>query len=377
MRSGVMDLLQHYSGHSLNGARIQSKFRCMQTQQDLRFTEGPLPPNATSRAYSVRDVVRLDDEAMVWSESNAASRMESIMPVAALVMLCMAIGLGYMGVMVALEPTESMGMRVFASACAGLGAATLLGTAFMCIKLSIGSKQSDLYFFRRTRKVFCVVDDKQCLLDWNNVRPYARVGHGSAQPGAPLMMALDLMEIYPETPELWRLRFTVDGPLPDREACQQAWELIRRYMDEAPEAMPPTFLVDPSHWTTSLLERGPLSAGGAGKEMIERIRAMNWNVFAVPQYLGNLLLWLVFWPEPLSQMLYARFKRPVSPPMDLLASNSTRGSSEHYSILRSSPEDIAGRRKAALQVAVVCSFSCLISLIGWSSIIYSLVFLRS
>jgi len=111
--------------------------------------------------------------------------------------------------------------------------------------------------------------------------------------------------------------------------------------------------------------------------MIERIRAMNWNVFAVPQYLGNLLLWLVFWPEPLSQMLYARFKRPVSPPMDLLASNSTRGSSEHYSILRSSPEDIAGRRKAALQVAVVCSFSCLISLIGWSSIIYSLVFLRS
>lgn len=349
----------------------------MQTQQDLRFTEGPLPPDATSQAYSVRDIVRLDDEAMIWSESNAASRMESIMPVAALVMLCIAIGLGYMGVMVTLEPTLSIAMRVFASASAGLSAAALTAIAFLCIKLSIGSKQSDLHFFRKSRKVFCVVDGRHCLLDWNNVRPYARVGYGMVQFGAPLMMALDLMEIYPEAPETWRLRFTVDGPLPDREACQQSWESIRRYMDEAPEAMPATFVVDPSHWTTSLLERGPLSAGGAGKEMIERIRAMNWNVFAVPQYLGNVLLWLIFWPEPMSQMLYARFKRPVAPTMDLFASNSTRGRSEHYSILRSSPEDIAGRRKAALQVAVVCSFSCLISLIGWSFIIYSLVFLRS
>ncbi|KAG1086593.1 hypothetical protein G6F40_013915 [Rhizopus arrhizus] len=84
MPSSVMGLRQHYSGHSLDGARIQSKCRCMQTQQDLRFTEGALPPDATPQAYSVRDVMRLDDEAMVWSESNAASRMESIMPVAAL-----------------------------------------------------------------------------------------------------------------------------------------------------------------------------------------------------------------------------------------------------------------------------------------------------
>ncbi|KAG1257541.1 hypothetical protein G6F66_014686 [Rhizopus arrhizus] len=58
--------------------------------------------------------------------------MESIMPVAALVMLCMAIGLGYMGVMAALEPTESMGMRVFVSASAGLGVAALAAVAFLC-----------------------------------------------------------------------------------------------------------------------------------------------------------------------------------------------------------------------------------------------------
>lgn len=349
----------------------------MHTQQDLRFTEGYLPPAATSQAYSVRDVVRLDDEAMVWSESNAASRMESIMPVAALVMLCIAIGLGYMGVMVALKPTDTMVVRVFASASAGLSAAVLAAIAFLCIKLSIGSKQSHLYFFRGSRKVFCVVDGKQCLLDWNNVRPYARVGYGPVQFGAPLMMALDLMEIYPEAPEAWRLRFTVDGPLPDREACQQSWELIRRYMDEAPEAMPATVLVDPSHWTTFLLEQGPLSAGGAGKEMIELIRAVNWNVFAVPKYLGSVLLWLIFWPEPLSQMLYARFKRPVAPPAELLASNSRLGSSAHYSILRPSPRDIAGRRKAALQVAVVCSICCLISITGWGLITYSLLFQRT
>lgn len=349
----------------------------MHTQHDLRFTEGPLPFAASSKAYSVRDVVRLDDEGMVWSESTGASRMESIMPVAALVLLCMAIGLGYMGVMLALDPTESMGMRVFASACASLGAAALAGTAFLCVKLSIGSKQSDLYFFRRSRKVFCVVDGKQYLLDWNNVRPYARVGYGPVQFGAPLMMALDLMEIYPEAPETWRLRFTVDGPLPDREACQQSWELIRRYMDESPEAMPATFLVDPSHWTTSLLERGPLSAGGAGKEMIERIRAMNWNVFMVPQYLASVLLWVIFWPEPLSQMLYAKFKRPVPPPAEVLASNSIHGSSVHYRILRSSPEDIAGRKKAALQIAVVCSICCLISIATWGLMAYSLLFLRT
>lgn len=303
--------------------------------------------------------------------------MESIMPAFALIQLCMAIGLGYMGMALALDPTESMGMRALALACAHIGTAVLLGTAFLCLKLSIGSKQSDLYFFRKSRKVFCVVDGKHCLLDWNNVRPYARAGYGMVQFGAPLVMALDLMEIYPEAPETWRLRFTVDGPLPDREACQQSWELIRRYMDEAPEAMPATFVVDQSHWTTSLLERGPLSAGGAGKEMIERIRAMNWNVFMVPQYLASVLLWLVFWPEPLSQILYAHFKRPVAPPAELLASNSLLGSSAHYSIVRPSRQDIAGRRKAAAQVTVICSICCLISITGWGLISYSLLFLRT
>ncbi len=158
---------------------------------------------------------------------------------------------------------------------------------------------------------------------------------------------------------------------------QQSWELIRNYMDEAPEALPATVLVDRSNWTTSLLERGLLSAGGASVEMIERMRAMNWNVFMVPQYLASVLLWLIFWPEPLSQMLYARFKRPVPLPKEVIASNSLHGSSANYCILRSSPEDVAGRKKAALQVAMVCGICCLISVAAWSLITYSLLFLRT
>ncbi|WMJ69531.1 hypothetical protein [Stenotrophomonas sp. 24(2023)] len=310
-------------------------------------------------------MIRLDDEAMVWSEGNAASRMEAIMPVAALMMLGMASGLGYMGVNLALDPTESIWMRVFTSASAGVITAALAAAAFLCIKLSVGSRQSHLYFLRRSRQVFCIVDGKQCLLDWSNVRPYARVGYGPVQFGAPLMMALDLMEIYPEAPESWRLRFTVDGPLPHREACQQSWELIRRYMDDAPEAMPTLSLVDSSHWTTALLERGPLSAGGAGREMIERLRAAHWNVFTVTDYLAAVPLWIAFWPEPVSQMLYARFKRPVAPPTGLLAEGPPRGSCAGYSIQPADAGDPAGRRKAATQVAVVCGLCCLVSITGW------------
>ncbi|PTT58383.1 hypothetical protein [Stenotrophomonas sp. HMWF003] len=328
--------------------------------------EGELPLRSASEPGSVRDIIRLDEEMMVWSDDGAAATVESIMPFFAIAGVIISLGGLYAGIM-SVTTTDSVGiwiLKVSLSTLLTVGGAT---GAYFAWRISFGSKHSDIYFLRKQRKIFHYTNKTAFVLDWDNVRPYARLGFGPVQLGARPFVALELVEYFRNEPQVWRARFVVDAPLGGREACQQSWELIRRYMDEAADTLPVQTVVDRRSWTSALLEFGPLSDGGDAHGFLQGLRDHNWQPFWSGDHLLNVLVWIVFWPDQVFRMLYARFRPRVSLPEELAGAPADQPSGPSpYATTPLSAGEHRGRRKAAITVAIVCSACTLISLSAWS-----------
>lgn len=331
------------------------------------LTEGELPFHSSTEGYTIRDIVRLDEEMMVWSDSGPAAVIESFMPFITVVGVIMAVVSACGSVSVLMDSTTGIGDRLITASIAFALCAFCIAMAYVSWRFSFGSKSSDIYFLKKQRKIYCHRDKLELLLDWNNVRPNALLGSGPAQLGSPPFMALELVEHIKDVPGAWRARFVVDALLANRADCQRSWELIRCYMDDEPSAFPEQTVVDPHSWTSRLLEFGPLSDGGDAAGFIRTLREHNWQPFLTGENQLKALIWLLFWPDPVLQMLYARFRPKVALPQTLAMLVRTEATAESpYAIAALSEQEHRGRRKAALIVAAVCAICTLTSLTAWS-----------
>lgn len=181
--------------------------------------EGELPLRSNAEPGSMRDIIRLDEEMMVWSDDGTAAVIESIMPFFAIAGVIISLGGIGAGVSVLSDPMDSFGMRALSVSLAALLAVGGATGAYFAWRISFGSKHSDVYFLRKQRKIFHYTNKTAFVLDWDNVRPNVRLGFGPPQLGSRPFVALELVEYLKNDPQTWRARFVVEAPMPGREAC--------------------------------------------------------------------------------------------------------------------------------------------------------------
>lgn len=132
--------------------------------------EGELPLRSNAEPGSMRDIIRLDEEMMVWSDDGAAAVIESIMPFFAIAGVIISLGGIGAGVSVLSDSMDSFGMRALSVSLAALLAVGGATGAYFAWRISFGSKHSDVYFLRKQRKIFHYTNKTAFVLDWDNVR---------------------------------------------------------------------------------------------------------------------------------------------------------------------------------------------------------------
>ena len=340
------------------------------------YAEGELPRHADVQPLTLRTLIKLDQNSMIMAYEGVATKVEALAPFFSLLVSLGPIIFTYLAIKDGLEGKiweDEVWIII-------LGLIFMWGLAIPCIiyaiKISLFNRYSDLHFNRKTRKIYTKQNKDLFEMDWANVRPYATRGFGPIQVGAPAVMSLQLVEYFPENPSEWRTRITVEGMLPNREGCQQVWELIRRYMEDPPETMPPQVVVPARSWSSALLEFGPLAESqGTTHEFFVRLRRTGWFPFNDLLSMFQPIIWLIFWPAPISEILYARFRRPAKLPTLWLASEVPPvGEPNPYRISTLDPAERSGRRRAVWVVALVCTACCLLSMTVWGVLIWGLYF---
>jgi hypothetical protein len=330
------------------------------------FTPGDLPRLSDAEPVTIRSVVKLDQRSMVWAyEGSIATDVESMGPFLAVLMTATAIGsawLAYAAVFY-IDHTGWGTVIMITLACLLLALAVgCIALAVYFLRISIFSSYGDLHFNRKSGTVYMRENKVAIQMDWKHVRPYARLGFGPPQLGGAPIMSLMLIEYYPDQPDQWKSRMTVAGPLPNREGCQQVWEMIRRYMEDSPENLPEIEVVPGTRtWVSALIEYGPLSGYlSTPAEIVAKLRARNWWPSINPL---NILYWIGAWPWPLSATLYARFRpRPKLPPEWTKDEAPLPGEPNPYRIVPRAPGEAAGRKKAALVLGITCGLCNLIGI---------------
>jgi hypothetical protein len=335
---------------------------------------GELPRHSNVQPATIRTIVKLDANSMVWAYEGAASEVEALSPFLCLVMVFfLAMDLL---VMISLIKDDSVDLttRVLIGWIFGplffVGGIALI--AYL-LKISLFSRYADLHFNRKTGKVYTREGNKSIQMDWRLIRPYAELGFGLVQLGAPPMMSLKLVEYRADQPDVWQARFTVASPLPNREGCQQVWELIRRYMEDPPQSMP-RLEVAPGgrNWTSALLEFGPLTGSAMVPEFMAKLRARHWRPSINP---ANILWWFGLWFFPLSTTLYARYRPKADLPEQWTKSEAPLpGELNPYSIAPRDSSELAGRRKAAWIIGIICGICVLLGIVFWSIGAYLLLY---
>jgi hypothetical protein len=190
--------------------------------------------------------------------------------------------------------------------------------------------------------------------------------------GATFCWALVLVEFSAEAPQRVTQRLGLQGLLPDRDACQRLWEFIRRYMEEPPEQMPEVELVPGGRtWQGALVDFGPMREPGPidsfsdlSLSVAQRLRRENWWPIIDPL---RMLWWIMFWPGPLSTILYERFRREATLPAEWIADETpAAGEGNPYRSRGRAPEERAGRRKAAWVIGIVSSICIVLGASGWA-----------
>ncbi len=311
------------------------------------LTPGPLPRTSNATPLTIRPIIKLDQHSMVWARDGIATQVESLGPFIALVFSIFVIGFIWMAFASEGYSSAGTGTAITLMVATVVFSVIGVGGAVYFLKISVFNTYGDLHFNRKTGKIYTAEAGEPIIMDWRHVHPEAVLTVGPIQMGAPPVMSLTLVETFPDNPQAWKTRLAVAGPLPNREGCQQVWELIRRYMDDPPETMPELEVVPGSQsWTDVLLTSGPMSRfGPEGSEFVKRLRQNHWKVFINPIHF---LIWFAGWPFALSDTLYAKYRRKTRLPAEWTREETPpAGEESPYACGAMNPEEAAGRRHAA------------------------------
>lgn len=322
---------------------------------DDRFAPGELPRISDAEPVVIRTVIKLDQRSMVWAYEGVATDVEALSPFFAILiggvvgaclffMWDIAFGTLFSG--------EEVSARIWLFAISLLFAVGGSWFVYFILKNSIFSAFGDLHFNRRSGTIYTAENKTSVRMNWANVRPYAIANFGQPQLGAPIMMSLQLVEFASPDSKTPMAHLVVAGPLPSRKGCQEVWELIRRYMEDPPERLPPLEVAPGNRdWIGVLLTFGPMSFGTIPQEFLSKLRARNWWPPINPFRMG---LWIIAWYFPLSVTLYNRYRRRAKLPLEWTKDEIPPASERNpYQTSVMDPKDAAGRRKAAWIIGIV------------------------
>ena len=339
--------------------------------QPLMQGELPRHSDATPQAPP-RSIVKLDSRSMVWAYDEIASDVEALSPFMALALLFMLAFIVPASILIILDDKQPWSGRLIMGAIAAVLTPGFVAGIIYLLKISLFSRYADLHFNRKARSVYTQEGKIAVRLDWNHVRPFASAVPGPLTMGALPAWALTLVEFSAGASPRPIQRLQVQGILPDRDACQRLWELIRRYMDEAPERVPELEVVRGGRtWQSALLDFGPMrevSLADSSEEMeagvIGRLRKRNWWPVIGP---FRIFWWTAFWPGPLSTILYERFRREALLPAAWTAEEApTAGEANPYRFRSQASDERAGRRKATWIIGTVCTACIAVGASVWA-----------
>jgi len=322
--------------------------------------KGELPRYSDVEPEIVKAVIKLDDRSMVWAHDQAASDVEAMTPFMALVMVLVFVAGAPAFLQLDYKSLDGWALKAVLLAIGFVLLPGMLVGAFFVLKLGFG-RYADLHFNRRSRRIYTQEGKVAMQIQWEHVRPFAIPMIGPLPMGGLPLWSLTLIEFSAASPKTWTRQIRVQGLLPDRESCQRVWEAIRRYMDETPDRLPPVEVVrDPMHsWQGAILDFGPARAFDAVRTpddaalgAMGRLRRRNWWPAVDPMIL---FWWTFFWPGPLSDILYHRFRPTAKLPADWTADeNPAPGESNPYRRLPMPADVVAGRRKATWIIGLIC-----------------------
>ena len=335
--------------------------------------QGELPRHSDATPeVPPRSIVKLDSRSMVWAYDEIASDVEALSPFMALALLFALSVLVPMTILGFFDRDEPLSGQIATGVMSAvLIPASIVGIVYL-LKISLFSRYANLHFNRKARSVYTQEGKVAIRLDWNHVRPFASAVPGPLTMGALPAWALTLVEFSagPSPRPIQRIR--VQGILPSRDACQRLWECIRCYMDEAPEHVPELEVVPGGRtWQTALLDFGPMreisptdSSEDIAAGVIGRLRKRNWWPAIGP---FRIFWWTIFWPGPLSTILYERFRREAQlPPAWTADEVPPAGEANPYRIRSKAPNERAGRRKATWIIGIACTICIALGAGAWA-----------
>ena len=322
--------------------------------------KGELPRLSDAEPEVIKTIIKLDDRSMVWAHDAAASDVEALGPFFAFILVCAVLFGAPMFLQIRIGDLDSWAQKIFIPL---IGVVMLPGAligAWLFLKLAI-NRYADLHFNRRTQRIYTQEGKLSIQIEWKRVRPFAIPVVGPLPMGGLPLWSLTLLEFSATNPDAWSRQLRVQGLLPDRESCQRVWEAIRRYMEGSPESLPPLEVVpDPAHsWQAAILDFGPAQAFDAIRSSEDaalgatgRLRRRNWWPPMNPMIL---FWWTFFWPGPLSDILYQRFRPRAKLPADWIAEETpVPGEPNPYRAIPTAPDVVAGRRKATWILGLTC-----------------------
>lgn len=314
--------------------------------------KGELPRLSDAEPEVIKSIIKLDARSMVWAHDAAASDVEALAPFMAFVLVFAVVFGAPMFLQLRGSDLDGWAQKIFIPL---IGVVMLPGAligAWLLLKLAI-NRYADLHFNRRTRRIYTKEGKQEVCLDWRHVRPFAIPAVGPLPMGGLPLWSLTLIEFSAAKPDTWTRQLRVQGLLPDRDSCQRVWEAIRRYMEESPQSLPALEVVaDPGRsWQAAILDFGPAqvfdtvrSAEDAALGANGRLRRRHWWPRINPMIL---FWWTFFWPGPLSDILYQRFRPRARLPEEWTAQETpVAGEPNPYRAIATPPDVVAGRRKA-------------------------------
>jgi hypothetical protein len=334
--------------------------------------KGELPRESGAQPEVIKAVIKLDDRSMVWAHDVAASDVEALGPFFAIVLVCTTLFGAPMFLQMDYKSLDGWAQKIFIPLIGMLMLPGSLIGAWLCLRLVVDS-YAHLHFNRRTQKIYTKEGKLAIQLDWKRVRPFAIPAVGPLPMGGLPLWSLTLIEFSATNPKTWTRQMRVQGLLPDRDSCQRVWEAVRRYMDEDPASLPPLeVLPDPTRsWQAAILDFGPAqmfdrikTAQDAALGATGRLRQRNWWPTINPMVL---FYWIVFWPAPLSDILYQRFRPKARLPAEWTSDEDPEpGEANPYRCIPM-PIDVArGRRKATWILALMCVPCITIGILFWA-----------
>lgn len=335
--------------------------------------KGELARMSDATPEVVKTVIKLDGRSMVWAHDQAASDVEALTPFMAVVLVLTFMVGAPMFLQMDYKELDGWALKIVLLAIGVVLVPGSLVAAWFILKVGFG-RYADLHFNRRTRKIYTQEGKVALQIDWARVRPFAIPAVGPLPLGGLPLWGLTLIEFSATDPKAWTRQLRVQGLLPDRDSCQRVWEAVRRYMDEEPASLPPLeVLPDPTRsWQGAILDFGPAqmfdrvkTPQDAALGATGRLRRRHWWPAVNPMIL---FYWIVFWPAPLSDILYQRFRPKARLPIEWTSEEEPAPGEPNPYRSNPMPRDVArGRRKATWILTLMCAPCVTIGIVFWAA----------